>query len=106
MYRLGPKKPALATHLSWYTVSAAELAGQVVQAVLIPGIKYWLAAQQTKLAPFGEQNLVPDPHVPAQVVTWASNRRSLSIVKYVSDVPVVLVTISLKYDMATASGIV
>jgi hypothetical protein len=77
-------------------VSAAELAGQVVQAVLMPGMKYWLAAQQTELAPSGKQNLVPDAHVPAQVVTWASNRRSLSIVKYGSAVPVVLVTISLK----------
>jgi hypothetical protein len=96
MYKVGPKNPALATHLSWYTVSAAELAGQVAQAVLMPGIKYWLAAQQTKLAPSGEQNLVPDPHVPVQVVTWASNRRSLSMVKNVSEVPVVLVTISLK----------
>jgi hypothetical protein len=40
MYKVGPKKPVLATHLSWYTVSPVELAGQVVQAVLMPGIKY------------------------------------------------------------------
>jgi hypothetical protein len=73
-----------------------ELAGQVVQTELTPGMKYWLAVQQTKLAPSGEQNLVPDPHVPSQLVTRASYRRSLSMVKYVSDVPVVFVTISLK----------
>jgi hypothetical protein len=50
-----------------------ELAGQFVQAVLTPWMKYWLGVQQYELAPSGEQNLVvPTPHVPEQVVTWAS----------------------------------
>jgi hypothetical protein len=53
--------------------------------------------QQYELAPSGEQNLVvPALHVPVQAESWASYRRSLSIVRYVSAVPVVFVIISLK----------
>ena len=58
-------------------------------------------------APSGEQNLVvPAAHVPVQAVTWASYRVSLSIVRYVSDVPVVFVTMSLKNEKAWAAGTV
>jgi hypothetical protein len=57
------------------------LAGQVTQEGLLPVMKYWFDAQQT-LVPKGKQNLVvPGVHVPEQVVTWASYRRTLSIVK-------------------------
>jgi hypothetical protein len=74
-----------------------ELAGQFVQPVLTPGMKYWLGVQQYDVAPSGEQNLVvPALHVPVQVESWASYSMNLSIVRYVSDVPVVFVIISLK----------
>jgi hypothetical protein len=73
----------LATHRSWKTVSGAELAGQVTQAVLVPEMKYWLGVQQWVVAPSGEQNLlVPAPHVPVQAVTWASKSLNSSMVKY------------------------
>jgi hypothetical protein len=81
------------------------LAGQVTQAVLVPEMKYWLAVQQWVVAPSGEQNLVvPTPHVPVQAMTWASKSVSLSMVSHTSDVPVVLVTMSLKYEKASAIG--
>ena len=68
-------------------------------------MKYWLEVQQTELVPSGTQNFVPKAQVPEQVVTWASYSLSLSMVKNVSEVPVVLVMISLKYVKTWVTGI-